>query len=80
MERGQIDAAIADLRQALNDHPRATDLMSLLAVAYERGGSIELADKQYADAMRVSDFDAAVGLNYVTFLRRRATSRAPRMS
>ena len=71
MERGQIDAAVADLRQGLNDQPRATDLMSLLAVAYERGGSIELADKQYADAMRVADFDAAVALNYVNFLRRR---------
>ena len=45
--------------------------MVLLAAAYERSGSIELAEKQYADATRVSDFDAGIGLNYVAFLRRR---------
>ena len=71
MERGQFDAAITDLRQALNDQPRSTDLMLQLAVAYERSGSIELAEKQFADATRTSNFDAAVGLNYVAFLRRR---------
>lgn len=71
MERGHFDPAIADLRQALNDQPRSTELMLLLAVAYERSGSIELAEKQFADATRTSNFDAAVGLNYVSFLRRR---------
>jgi cellulose synthase operon protein C len=73
MDRGKFDAAIADLRQALNDHPRSADLMSLLAIAYERSGSMELADKQFADAARVSNFDATVGLNYVAFLRRRGS-------
>ena len=58
MDRGKFDAAIADLRQALNDQPRSAELMSLLAMAYERSGSIELADKQFADAARVSNFDA----------------------
>ncbi len=73
MDRGKFDAAIADLRQALNDHPRSADLMTLLAIAYERSGSMELADKQFADAARVSNFDATVGLNYVAFLRRRGS-------
>lgn len=71
MERGQFDPAISDLRQALNDQPRSTDLMLQLAVAYERSGAIELAEKQFADATRTSNFDASVGLNYVAFLRRR---------
>ena len=70
MDRGKFDAAIADLRQALNDQPRSSELMSLLAVAYERNGSMELADRQFADAVRVSNLDAEVGLNYVAFLRR----------
>lgn len=70
-ERGRLDAAIADLRQALNDQPRASDLMALLAGVYERSGAIELADRQLADALRVSNFNAAIGLNYVSFLRRR---------
>ena len=73
MDRGKFDAAIADLRQALNDQPRSAELMSLLAIAYERSGSMELADKQFADAARVSNFDATVGLNYVAFLRRRGS-------
>jgi tetratricopeptide (TPR) repeat protein len=69
--QGQLDAAIADVRQALNDQPRSTELMLLLASAYERSGSIELAEKQYADATKASNFDVAVGLNYVAFLQRR---------
>ncbi|HEX7294562.1 MAG TPA: tetratricopeptide repeat protein, partial [Pyrinomonadaceae bacterium] len=73
MDRGKFDAAIADLRQALNDQPRSADLMSLLAIAYERSGAMELADRQFADAARVSNFDAGVGLNYVAFLRRRGS-------
>ncbi len=73
MERGQLDAAVADLRQALNDQPRSVELMSQLAVAYERSGSIELAEKQYADATRASDFGPGVGLQYVAFLRRRGS-------
>jgi tetratricopeptide (TPR) repeat protein len=77
LERAQLDAAIADLLDALNYQPRSTDLMSLLATAYERNGLIELADKQFADATRASDFDANVGLEYVTFLQRRgSTARA----
>jgi tetratricopeptide (TPR) repeat protein len=74
LERGQVDPAIADLRQALNDQPRATNIMQALAIAYERNGSIDLADKQYAEAMRASGFDARVGLSYVNFLRRRGNA------
>jgi tetratricopeptide (TPR) repeat protein len=69
--QGQLDPAIADLRQALEEQPRSSDLMALLAAAYETSGSIELADKQYADATKVSGFDVAVSLNYVAFVRRR---------
>ena len=71
LQHGQLDAAIADLRQALNDQPRSAELMLLLASAYEHSGSIELAEKQFADATKASNFDAAVGLNFVSFLQRR---------
>jgi tetratricopeptide (TPR) repeat protein len=71
LERGELEPAINDLRQALNDQPRSTELMVLLASAYERSGSIELAEKQLADAMKTSNFDPAVGLDYVAFLQRR---------
>ena len=71
MARGQLASAITDLRQAFNDRPRSTDLMLLLASAYERSGSIGEADKLYSAAVKMSDFDPAVGLNYVRFLERR---------
>ena len=48
LERAEFDAAIADLLDALNYQPRSTDLMLLLATAYERNGLIELAEKQLA--------------------------------
>ena len=71
--RGQLDLAITDLQQALNDQPRSTELKLLLALAYERSGSMALADKQYADAVRISNFNSNVGLNYVNFLLRRGS-------
>jgi cellulose synthase operon protein C len=73
MEQSRHTEAISDLRQALADQPRSVDLMSTLAIAYERSGSIELADKQFTDAMRASNFDPRVGLDYVAFLRRRGS-------
>ena len=73
MERGQLDAAIADLRQALDNQPRAADVMLQLAIADQRRGDIELAEKQFAEAFRASGFEPAVGLNYVAFLRRRGS-------
>jgi tetratricopeptide (TPR) repeat protein len=75
MDRDQLEPAISDLRSALNDQPRSTPLMLLLASAYERSGSIELAGKEFADAMRLSNYDPNVGLNYVAFLRRRGSTQ-----
>ena len=75
--RGQLGLAITDLRQALGLQPQSIELMLLLALAYERSGSIRLAEKQYAEAVRISNFNPVVGLNYVSFLQRRGnTERA----
>ncbi|KJC53631.1 hypothetical protein UP10_41770 [Bradyrhizobium sp. LTSPM299] len=71
LERAQLDLAITDLLDALNYQPRSVDLMSLLGTAYERSGLIELADKQLADAARLSDVEPKVSLDYAGFLRRR---------
>jgi tetratricopeptide (TPR) repeat protein len=71
LQQGQLDAAIVDLRRALDDQPRSSELMILLANAYENSGSIELAEKQYADATKTSGLDVGVSLNYVAFLKRR---------
>jgi cellulose synthase operon protein C len=70
LSRGETEAAISDLTKALDRQPRSTALMSMLAVAYERSGSIELADKEYSDAVRVSNLDPSLYLNYAAFLQR----------
>jgi Tfp pilus assembly protein PilF len=71
LNRQQFEDAIADLRQALNDQPRSAPLLANLALAYERSGAIDLADKAFLDATRASNFAPMYGLNYVAFLQRR---------
>ena len=71
LNHGRVDDAIADLRTALNDQPQSPELLANLAIAYERNGSIELADKAFLDATKASRYSPTVGLNYVAFLRRR---------
>ena len=71
MVHGQFGLAVTDLQQALNGKPRSVELMLLLATAYERSGSMGLAEKNYADAVRISNFDSKVGFSYVNFLLRR---------
>ena len=71
IERGQFDGAISDLREALNDQPKSPDLLILMAAAYERSGKNELADRQFADALKVSGQNVNVALRYVAFLQRR---------
>src|SRR6185312_13452110 len=71
IEQGQFDNAIADLREALNDQPKSTQLLLLLATAYERSGKNELAERQYADALKASGLDPAVALRYVNFLQKK---------
>jgi len=74
LEQGQFDAAIADLREALNDQPKSPQLLLLMALAYERSGKNELAERQYADALKSPGADANVVLRYVAFLQRRGDS------
>lgn len=71
IEQGRLEDAIADVRAALDSQPRSARLMLLLATAYERSGSMELAERQYAQATQASEFDPTIGLSYVGFLRRR---------
>lgn len=71
LDKGQTDSAIADLREALSDQPKSPDLLLALALAYEQGGKPELADRQYADALKNANFNPEVALRYVAFLQRR---------
>ena len=77
IEQGQVENAIADLREALNGQPRSPQLLLLMANAYERDGKPELADRQYANAIKSSPGNLAVALQYVGFLQRQGrTSQA----
>ncbi|MBR0697786.1 tetratricopeptide repeat protein [Bradyrhizobium lablabi] len=71
IDRGQFDSAISDLREALNDQPKSSDLLTLLATAYERAGKPELAERQYADALKAANQSPEMTLRYVAFLQRR---------
>ncbi|MEH2628571.1 tetratricopeptide (TPR) repeat protein [Bradyrhizobium sp. AZCC 1719] len=71
IDKGQFDSAISDLREALNDQPKSVELLSLMAVAYERSGKGELADRQYVDALKSSNSNTDVVLRYVAFLQRK---------
>ena len=74
MEEGNVQGALADLRQALNERPGSAPLLGLLGIALERSGAIELAEKQFGDAARVSNFEPLHAMRYAAFLARRASS------
>jgi cellulose synthase operon protein C len=71
LDKGQIDGAISDVREALNDQPKSPELLMLLALAYEKNEKNELADRQYADALKSSGSNPDIAIRYVAFLQRR---------
>lgn len=76
IDKGELEPAVADLREALNEQPKAPDLLLLMAQAYERNGQNELAERQYGDAVRAAELDPAVVLRYAAYLQR--TENLPR--
>jgi cellulose synthase operon protein C len=70
IEKGDLESAIADLRLALNDQPKSVELLTLMGVAYERSGKNELANRQYADALKASNLNPDVAQRYLAFLQR----------
>ena len=72
MEKGQLDGAIEDLREAIIGRAESAPLLQeLLANVLERAGTVELAERHHADALRASQFNPDVGLEYAGFLQRR---------
>lgn len=62
--------AVADLRTALDQSPRDPEIATLLASAYERDGSLDLAGDQLAKAVEMSGSAPAESLRYAAFLMR----------
>ena len=63
-------AAIVDLRAALDQNPRDTEVLTLMAAAHERDGSLDLAGDQLAKAVEISGAAPAESLRYAQFLIR----------
>ena len=74
----QPSEAIIDLRRALDQSPRDTSILLLLASAHERNGSPELQGERLGVAVDVSNAGARESLLYADFLLRNDRRSAAR--
>lgn len=65
----RIGNAIVDLRAAQDQAPQDAEIMTLLAAAFQRDGSLDLAGEQLANAVRASGSAPEQSLRYAAFLR-----------
>ena len=70
--------AIVDLRTALGQEPRDAEILTLMARAHEREGSLALAGERLALAVDVSGAGAEESLRYAAFLQREGRPAAAR--
>jgi predicted Zn-dependent protease len=68
IQEDKPDAAILDLRTALNNAPRDPDILVLMADAHLRAGSRDLAGERLALAVEVSGSAPQYALRYAQFL------------
>jgi cellulose synthase operon protein C len=71
LANGDYEKASTDVREAQNQSPGNAGLELMMASINEKKGSIELADKNLSDAFRFSNYNPAIGIDYVRFLLRR---------
>lgn len=72
------DAAILDLRRALDQAPQDVDILLLLARAHERNGNSNLQGERLATAVEVSNSGVRESLLYSEFLVREGRTSAAR--
>lgn len=70
LDSGAAEDAVQDLVAALNEAPDNANLHTLLALAYERAGSVVLAQEQYSKAADLGKYDAETGIPMARFLMR----------
>ncbi len=78
IEADQAPDAILDLRRALGQQPRDAEILTLMAHAHEREGSLALAGERLALAVDVSGSAPAETMRYATFLLRDGRTAAAR--
>ncbi|MEP0964088.1 MAG: tetratricopeptide repeat protein [Roseobacter sp.] len=76
IEADEADSAIANLRRALDSQPEDEQALNLMADAYLRSGSRDLARDFIAQAVDVSDHAPASSLRYARLLMSEDNSRA----
>jgi predicted Zn-dependent protease len=69
--------AIVDLRAALGQAPRDAAILTLMAAAHERDGSLELAGERLALAVEVSGSAPEESMRYAQFLLRQDSRLKP---
>lgn len=74
LETGDVDGAIADFREALAQTPNSVPLLQRIGQALEKQGSVELAAERLSEAMRLSNYQPDIVIDYVGFLTRRSRS------
>ena len=72
------DAAIRDLRRALDQTPRDSEILLLLARAHERNGNSNLQGERLATAVEVSNAGVRESLLYAEYLMREERTSAAR--
>jgi len=70
------EAAIRDVRRALDLDPQNVQLMLTAARAYERAGSPDLQGERLSAATRASNYAPEIAASYATFLRGRDQAKA----
>jgi cellulose synthase operon protein C len=68
IEADRTERALADLRVASTEAPRDPEVLTLMALAHEREGAIELVGERLARAAEASNFGIAESLRYARFL------------
>ncbi len=64
---GEIDAAILDLRIALGNDPDSAEAMTLMAMAFEKQGSLSVARAEFSKAFDASGQSAKIGTVFAKF-------------
>jgi len=75
-EWGQTEAAVLDLRAALNEAPEDPRLQVLAANVYERNGNPTLAGESHASAVQLSEYTPDIVMGYISFLERTGQGNA----
>lgn len=71
IDDGKIDEAVGDLRVVLNERPENVPARLLLSAAFEKKGDLNLAEREFVEAVNVSNNAAQPSFHFAKFLIRK---------